>query len=125
MRRAKGGEVEFRAQKTGVVHSSIGRANFAHDKLRENALAWLCAPTRSPASRVASLARSLARLRVRCRTCASRPSDLTTRTRPCDRVMRRDGVLKLRPERYRNKSPKSIHLQTDYGPGVRLDHTMW
>ena len=43
VRRAKGGEVEFRAQKTGVVHSSIGRVAFPREHLRDNALAWLCA----------------------------------------------------------------------------------
>lgn len=46
VRRAKGGEVEFRAQKTGVVHSSIGRVQFPHDHLRDNALAWLYARAR-------------------------------------------------------------------------------
>lgn len=42
VRRAKGGEVEFRAQKTGVVHSSIGRVAFPTAHLRDNAMAWLC-----------------------------------------------------------------------------------
>ena len=41
VRRAKGGEVEFRAQKTGVVLSSIGRVTFPREHLRENALHWL------------------------------------------------------------------------------------
>ena len=41
VRRAKGGEVEFRAQKTGVVLSSIGRVHFPNAHLRENALEWL------------------------------------------------------------------------------------
>ena len=41
VKRAKGGEVEFRQQKTGVVHSSIGRVAFPREHLRENALSWL------------------------------------------------------------------------------------
>lgn len=77
VRRAKGGEVEFRAQKTGVVLSSIGRATFPADKLRDNALTWLTA------------------------------------------------VLGLRPERFRQRPPRSIFLNSTHGPGVRLDHTLW
>lgn len=45
VRRAKGGEIEFRANKAGAAHTSIGRINFEHAHLRENALSWLCAAT--------------------------------------------------------------------------------
>eukprot|EP00322_Chrysochromulina_rotalis_P012411 CAMPEP_0115848254 /NCGR_PEP_ID=MMETSP0287-20121206/10824_1 /TAXON_ID=412157 /ORGANISM="Chrysochromulina rotalis, Strain UIO044" /LENGTH=247 /DNA_ID=CAMNT_0003302155 /DNA_START=179 /DNA_END=922 /DNA_ORIENTATION=- len=38
VQRAKGGEVEFRAQKTGIVLSSIGRVTFSNEHLRNNAL---------------------------------------------------------------------------------------
>lgn len=41
VRRAKGGEVEFRAQKTGVVLSSVGRAGFPREHLRDNTLELL------------------------------------------------------------------------------------
>jgi len=41
VQRAKGGEVEFRAQKTGIVLSSIGRVEFTDAHLRDNALALL------------------------------------------------------------------------------------
>lgn len=33
----KGGKISFRVDKTGIVHSSIGRASFTADKLAENA----------------------------------------------------------------------------------------
>ena len=41
VRRAKGGEVEFRADKFGLVHSSVGRATFSHDQLCDNTLEML------------------------------------------------------------------------------------
>jgi large subunit ribosomal protein L1 len=38
---SKGGAVEFRAEKAGIVHASVGRASFAEDKLVENIAAFV------------------------------------------------------------------------------------
>jgi large subunit ribosomal protein L1 len=40
---AKGGAVEFRAEKTGIVHAGIGKASFDEKKIRENILAFVSA----------------------------------------------------------------------------------
>ena len=37
VRELKGGRVEFKAEKAGIVHARIGKASFGADKLRENA----------------------------------------------------------------------------------------
>jgi large subunit ribosomal protein L1 len=36
---AKGGQVEFRAEKAGIIHAGIGKVSFEDDKLAENARA--------------------------------------------------------------------------------------
>jgi large subunit ribosomal protein L1 len=38
---SKGGAVEFRAEKAGIVHGSVGKASFAPDKLAENITAFV------------------------------------------------------------------------------------
>ncbi|QTL05516.1 50S ribosomal protein L1 [Aquabacter sp. L1I39] len=38
---AKGGAVEFRVEKAGIIHGGIGKASFAQDKLAENIRAFV------------------------------------------------------------------------------------
>ncbi len=38
---AKAGQVEFRAEKAGIVHAGIGKASFAEERLLENARAFV------------------------------------------------------------------------------------
>ncbi len=33
----KGGKIDFKVDKTGIVHASIGKASFDADKIRDNA----------------------------------------------------------------------------------------
>ena len=43
----KGGQVEFRAEKTGIVHAGIGKASFSEDQIAENVRAFFDAILRS------------------------------------------------------------------------------
>jgi large subunit ribosomal protein L1 len=49
---AKGGQVEFRAEKAGIIHAGVGKASFTEDALRENVQAFIGAITRSKPSGV-------------------------------------------------------------------------
>lgn len=40
---AKGGEVQFRAEKAGIVHAGIGKVSFSEDQIAENARAFVAA----------------------------------------------------------------------------------
>ncbi len=44
---AKGGEVQFKVEKAGVIHAGIGKVSFAEDKLAENVRAFVEAVTRA------------------------------------------------------------------------------
>ena len=44
---AKGGEVQFKAEKAGVVHAGIGKVSFDEDKLAQNLRAFVEAVTRA------------------------------------------------------------------------------
>jgi large subunit ribosomal protein L1 len=44
---AKGGAVEFRAEKAGIVHAGIGKASFTEEALVENAQAFIGSITRA------------------------------------------------------------------------------
>src|ERR1700721_3987827 len=41
VRAAKGGAVEFRAEKAGIIHAGIGKASFTAEALVENAQAFI------------------------------------------------------------------------------------
>jgi len=47
---AKGGQVEFRAEKAGIVHAGIGKASFAEAAIVENAKAFMDAITKAKPS---------------------------------------------------------------------------
>jgi large subunit ribosomal protein L1 len=44
---AKAGQVEFRAEKAGIVHAGIGKASFSTEQLLENAKAFVDAIQRA------------------------------------------------------------------------------
>jgi large subunit ribosomal protein L1 len=51
VREFKGGKIEYRTEKAGIVHAPFGKASFTADQLRENAVALLEALLRAkPAS---------------------------------------------------------------------------
>jgi large subunit ribosomal protein L1 len=47
---AKGGEVQFKAEKAGVVHAGVGKASFDAAKLAENIRAFVDAVNRAKPS---------------------------------------------------------------------------
>src|SRR6201997_4280409 len=47
VRGAKGGSVEFRVEKAGIVHAGVGKASFSADKLVENIMAFADAVQKS------------------------------------------------------------------------------
>jgi large subunit ribosomal protein L1 len=47
---AKGGEVQFRAQKEGIVHAGIGKASFGEDAIEANVRAFVTAISRAKPS---------------------------------------------------------------------------
>ena len=49
---AKSGEVQFRVEKTGIVHAGIGKASFSEDQIRQNLDAFLGAVMRAKPSGV-------------------------------------------------------------------------
>jgi large subunit ribosomal protein L1 len=49
---AKGGQVEFRAEKAGIVHAGVGKASFTEDALIDNVRAFVGAITRNKPSGV-------------------------------------------------------------------------
>ena len=58
---AKGGQVEFRVEKAGIVHAPIGKASFGAEKLAENAQALLGAVLRAkPAAAKGNYMKSVA-----------------------------------------------------------------
>ncbi len=49
---AKGGQVEYRAEKAGIVHAGVGKASFTEEALLENVRAFVGAITRAKPSGV-------------------------------------------------------------------------
>ncbi|MDX2264156.1 MAG: 50S ribosomal protein L1 [Hyphomicrobiales bacterium] len=50
IRGAKGGSVEFRVEKAGILHAGVGKASFSEEALRENVKAFADAVNRSKPS---------------------------------------------------------------------------
>jgi large subunit ribosomal protein L1 len=49
---AKGGQVQFRAEKAGIVHAGVGKASFSYDQLRDNVVAFVDAINKAKPSGV-------------------------------------------------------------------------
>lgn len=49
---AKGGQVEFRAEKTGILHVGLGKSSFSEEALRENVKAFISAVLKAKPSGV-------------------------------------------------------------------------
>jgi large subunit ribosomal protein L1 len=47
---AKGGQVQFRAEKAGLIHAGVGKASFTDEALLANVLAFVDAVTRAKPS---------------------------------------------------------------------------
>lgn len=47
VRELKAGRIEFRTEKTGIIHAPVGKVSFGADKLRENVVALLGPSTAS------------------------------------------------------------------------------
>ena len=47
---AKGGQIQFRVEKAGIVHAGVGKASFSEDQLRENVAAFVEAINRAKPS---------------------------------------------------------------------------
>jgi large subunit ribosomal protein L1 len=44
---AKGGAVEFRVEKAGIIHAGVGKASFTEDQIRQNVKAFIDAVAKS------------------------------------------------------------------------------
>jgi large subunit ribosomal protein L1 len=47
---AKGGEVQFRVEKQGIIHAGVGKASFSEEQLEQNVSAFLDAILRAKPS---------------------------------------------------------------------------
>jgi len=60
VKEVKAGKIEFRVDKTGIIHTSVGKLNFEDDKLVDNSLAFLSTVLRlKPASAKGQYVKSL------------------------------------------------------------------
>ena len=49
---AKGGQIEYRAEKAGIVHAGVGKASFSEEAIAENVSAFVDAVSRAKPSGV-------------------------------------------------------------------------